>query len=298
MPASDRNVFLRSEALAEGLSRRRVDGQRFGRPFPGVRLALPEDVPDNGYLALWQRCRWYAPRLRPGQYLSHGTALAVRGVPVPQRVLGELHVSAHRPLQAPRVAGVSGHRLQARPVRIDTVGGVPVLAPSSAWVQVLGDWQHDDLVAAADRIVTPRDRLATLDELRGEAVPARRTRRAERVLADVREGSESPRETQLRLLMLRAGLPEPELAYELWSDAAAFIARLDMAYPQYRVAVEYDGRQHARDAAQFERDADRWHDVREAGWELVRVLNHHLVGRGAVALERIATALRRGGWTG
>lgn len=121
---------------------------------------------------------------------------------------------------------------------------------------------------------------------------------ARRVLADAREGSESVRETHLRLTMLRAGLPEPVLGYELFSAAGSFLARFDMAYPQFRVAVEYDGRQHAEDPRQFERDADRWYEVAQNGWELVRVLNHHISGNGRVALARIEHALRSRGWQG
>lgn len=164
-------------------------------------------------------------------------------------------------------------------------------AASVAWAQVLGSWHHDDLVIAGDRIVTPRGRLATRDDLRAEAIRVRRKRAGERVLSDVREGSESPRETRLRLLMVRDGLPEPVLAYELFSASGRFVARLDMAYPDARVAVEYDGRQHAESAAQFERDADRWHAIASEGWTVVRILSHHLRDSGRPALSRIRAAL-------
>lgn len=90
----------------------------------------------------------------------------------------------------------------------------------------------------------------------------------------IRPGVESPRETAVRLLLIDAGLPEPALNWTLRSDGF-FIARLDMAYPDARVAVEYDGRQHAQ-PDQFRRDADRWRAIAEAGWVLVRVLSHHL----------------------
>lgn len=300
MPASDlsTSAFLRRDGLSRGISRRRLDGPKYVRPFPGVRLASPEDVEADAAAELRQRCLWFAPRLRDGQYLSHSTALVLNDVPVPHSALRELHVSAQRPAQPPRVAGVHGHRPRPRDQRIDTVFGLPVLSPAAAWAQQLGRWTHDDLVIAADRIVTPRRRLATIEELRDEAARARRLSAVDAVLADVRLGSESPRESQLRLLMLRAGLPEPELAYEVFSDAGGFIARLDMAYPRYRVAVEYDGRQHGADVAQFQRDADRWHEVDAVGWRLMRVLNHHLADGGRVALGRIASALRDAGWRG
>ncbi len=288
--------FLRREGLARGIPRGRLDRDSYLRPFYGLRVLRGEPVAEESLL---QQCRWYAPRLRPGQYFSHGTALALRGVPVPKDSAGEIHISAHRPAQAPRLAGIVGHRLQPRDEDVGLCADLPTLMAAAAWAQVLPLWRHDDLVIAADRLVTPRQRIATIEELKEAAVRARRTSAAMRVLQDVREGSESPRETQLRLSMLRAGLPEPVLGLELRDASGRFLARLDMAYPEYRVAIEYDGRQHAQDVAQFERDADRWHDIREEGWELVRVLSHHVIRDGGrPSVERIKTVLRRRGWPG
>jgi very-short-patch-repair endonuclease len=93
---------------------------------------------------------------------------------------------------------------------------------------------------------------------------------------------------------VRAGLPEPELNWTLRSEHGRFVARLDLAYPEYKVCVEYDGRQHA-EGAQFLRDADRWADIEAEGWITVRVLSHHLADpRGVVA--RVTRALRSRGW--
>ena len=70
--------------------------------------------------------------------------------------------------------------------------------------------------------------------------------------------------------------------------------QLDMAYPGYRVAVEYDGRQHA-EGAQFEIDADRWYAIEREGWIVVRALAHHLRSPGLVA-DRVREALTSRGW--
>jgi very-short-patch-repair endonuclease len=288
--------FLRRDGLVRGIPRGQLDRANYVRPFHGVRvprvssqLADTEDLLDS--------CRNYAPRLLPGQYFSHGTALALWGVPVPREKSLELHVSAHRPNQAPRTKGVLGHRLRAREVEVASLHGIPVLTVAEAWVQVLGTWRHDDLVIAADRIVTSIEALATREELRELARTRRRVSASEKVLRDVRVGSESPQETRLRLRMLRAGLPEPELGYELFRTDGTFVARFVCAYPELRVAIEYDGRQHAHSTQQFERDADRWHEISAEGWILVRVLNHHLFNDdGQVAIARIKEALRQRGW--
>ncbi|WP_309665652.1 hypothetical protein [Microbacterium paludicola] len=190
-----------------------------------------------------------------------------------------------------------GHRLGERSPAVWAVGGIPFEHPARAWRHVGAAWQHDDLVAAGDYIVG-RGGLVTLDQLVDEVeLHATRGRsRLIRALSDIRPGSESSEETRLRLVLQRAGLPEPELNPELRQASGVFIARLDLAYRRWRVAVEYDGRQHAFDDAQFARDADRWHAIRASGWEHVRILRHHLRGDGRRAVDMVRSALLRAGW--
>ncbi|MGX5773151.1 DUF559 domain-containing protein, partial [Microbacterium trichothecenolyticum] len=61
-------------------------------------------------------------------------------------------------------------------------------------------------------------------------------------------------------------------------------------------SVEFDGRQHAEDMVQFQRDADRWRAIGDEGWHLVRILNHHLEPDPSVALDIVRRALLRAGW--
>ncbi len=77
---------------------------------------------------------------------------------------------------------------------------------------------------------------------------------------------------------------------------ASLIARIDQLYPEFGVAAEYDGRQHADDPAQFARDADRWDAIRAAGWDHVRILRHHLEPDPSSAVAKVRAALVRGGW--
>ncbi len=180
------------------------------------------------------------------------------------------------------------------------IDGLPVEHPVRAWRQAGTVWAVDDLVCAADFLVARRRPLASIEELRHEVtvmgdVPARALARA---LRDVREGAESSEETRLRLVLTRAGLPDPELNWELRDIAGRLIARLDLAYPAVRVGVEYDGRVHAEDARQFEVDADRWSAIARAGWTHVRVLRHHMRGRPPRAVDMVRRALISAGWAG
>ena len=158
----------------------------------------------------------------------------------------------------------------------------------------------DDLIAAAEFLISDRGRhaIASLEELATEVDTMGDVRGGilRRALAHVRAGVRSPRETRLRLLLVRAGLPEPEINWALRDDSGSRVVELDLAYPRWSVAPEYDGRVHAEDPRQFAKDADRWDLIRALGWDHVRILNHHLRDGGRPAVGKVRDALIRGGW--
>jgi very-short-patch-repair endonuclease len=83
-------------------------------------------------------------------------------------------------------------------------------------------------------------------------------------------------------------LPEPIAQYAVWQDSQ-FIARVDFAWPDRKVALEYDGLWHAEDG-QFARDRERLNRLREAGWQVVFVTAADL-HRPKRLIARIAAAL-------
>lgn len=250
--------------------------------------------------SLGDACREYAPRLKDWQFFSHETALYAVGAPAPEwPYTPRIHVSAHRPAREPRVNGVIGHRLQARePATSLSSEGLRVEDPVRAWRQCALLWRLDDLVAAGDYLISGESPLASIDDLRAEVETMGDVRRGilRRALVDVRVGPRSARETRLRLALVRAGLPEPEISWVLRDHSGRFVAELDLAYPNWKVAPEYDGRVHAEDAQQFAKDADRWDRIRAEGWDHVRILNHHLAGHGVAAVSKVREALIRAGW--
>lgn len=84
-------------------------------------------------------------------------------------------------------------------------------------------------------------------------------------LADGR--SESPGETQTRLLLVLAGLPCPELQVSLYNSRGEFIARVDLLYPTHRLIIEFDGQNH-RD--RLVDDNRRQNRLIDAGYHLLR----------------------------
>jgi very-short-patch-repair endonuclease len=107
-----------------------------------------------------------------------------------------------------------------------------------------------------------------------QASDSRFSRRAERrvraalTLADAR--SESAFETLIRRLLVRAGLAPEALQHEVRDADGRFLARLDMAWPSLRLAVEADGRAHHDTLPALYRDRVRANDLALAGWTILR----------------------------
>lgn len=85
-------------------------------------------------------------------------------------------------------------------------------------------------------------------------------------LADPR--AESPPESRMRVHLVLAGLA-PEVQHEVWHEGCR-VARVDLAFPAHRLAVEYDGKWHGS-LLQVGPDRDRLNRLDAAGWTVVFV---------------------------
>jgi very-short-patch-repair endonuclease len=110
-----------------------------------------------------------------------------------------------------------------------------------------------------------------------------------------RQGAESRPETQLRLLLARAGLPEPELQAEIRSGNR-LLGFVDLFYRDYGVIVEYDGDGHRTNARQYDRDIARIDDLIEANYTVIRVRKRGLYDTPDYTIARVTRALSARGW--
>ena len=220
-------AFSVASASEIGVGDGRLRGRDLGHPFHGVRTRHPV-LPDAQIREL---CRAYVPRMAEHQFFSHETALALSGHSMPGWPYRPgIHVSTHRPRREPRTRGVVGHRLQARESAVRTTrDGLPVEDPARAWRQCGSLWVLDDLIAAADSLAFDATQGASRMQLRDEIEIMGDVRNGllRRALAEARDGVRSPRETRLRLLLVRAGLPEPEINWVLRDHRGVFVAELD-----------------------------------------------------------------------
>ena len=82
--------------------------------------------------------------------------------------------------------------------------------------------------------------------------------------------------------LVRARLPRPLVQAELSSARGEFLGRVDLYYPDRRLAIEYDGINH-RD--RLEADMRRQNAILNAGFHLLRFTAPDLRQRGSVAAQ-------------
>ncbi|MEN0083595.1 MAG: hypothetical protein AAGC66_02390 [Leifsonia sp.] len=218
------------------------------------------------------RLRAYAMHRRLDFAFSHFTAARLHGIPLPLNTPTNIHVSVRAPGRAPAVRGFVGHQLR-RWETID-VDGLPVTTPVQTWLDLAPLLSVAELIVAADYLVGAKVGLTTPAELRDAIAQSQGRRgiaRLREALQRVRVGSESPGETQLRLLLVSAGLPEPVLNLDVRDATGHFVARVDMAYPAAGVALEYEGDVHRVDRYTWMKDIRRREQVEDLGWRMVRV---------------------------
>jgi hypothetical protein len=109
-------------------------------------------------------------------------------------------------------------------------------------------------------------------------------------------GAESPQESRVRMVLVRAGLPSPETQIEFVDEFGDVRIRVDMGWREWKVAVEYDGVQHWSDRRQRSWDIDRVALLEAAGWVVVRV-SAEMLSRPHVIVERVTAKLRAAGCT-
>ncbi|TFD25225.1 hypothetical protein [Cryobacterium lyxosi] len=290
-PGFESGAFTCAEALAAAISAKRLRSRDVDHPFWGICVA------GGSVQNLQDRCRAFQQRMPAGAFFSHATAARLYGVPLPAGLEADLriHVTVVDPDRAPRAAGVIGHHVANLP-GVGTVGGIPVLAPISAWCQLASVLELNDLVAAGDHLLRAELGLATAVEIAARVAQYAGHRGALRLRAAealIRPRVESRRETFLRLFLLMCEFPEPETNMDIPLPLGKRRVRGDLVYFRYKVLVEYDGEQHRTDDVQYNRDAERLHDLREAGWLVITVRKG---SSKEWVRDAVDAALRSRGW--
>lgn len=278
-------VFIGAHAVAAGaLTRHQLQNGPYVRVLHGVYAdpSLPRD-----HLL---RCRAAALLLPAGAALGGRSAAAIVGALAPG--FSE-RVTAVVPPQV-RWTGPGGVRVhRAELSRADVVrtdDEVPYTVPlRTAW-DVAALESTSTAVGVLDSMVrsgTVSD--GALRRLLRERAGRWGYRRAKRAFDLVDPRSESAPESWVRVACALGGLPAPVPQYDVVHQGR-WLGRVDLAWPEAHLIVEYEGAYHF-EGLQIARDDARIQRLVAAGWRVLRIAAHDLHDMAAL-VARIAEALR------
>jgi very-short-patch-repair endonuclease len=285
-------VISHAQAIKAGLTRaavsRRVGAGRWERLLP--RVYRFGGAPATGRQGMMAATLW----------AGHGALLSYRAAGVLHRFEGVfadgLEVSASRRLRSGPVLVHFAPPFTALDRAV--VDAIPVTSPTRTLIDLAGVLDLDDLELALEdalrRGLTTRARLGyRLRELEGRG---RGGCGALRRLLEERQGrrhSGSAQEARLRRLLIRAGLPRPIAQHEI-RIRGRLIARVDLAYPDFRIAIEYDSDRWHSGRRRRESDLERRNRITGLGWHVVHVTSAELAAGASTAIAALR-ALREEG---
>ena len=259
-------MFTSAQAIAAGKTRDELRSRRYSRVFRGVYTtgdALDPMIRVRAALLL----------AGPGALLGGVTALRMMGVWLPSAMEQDksIHVVIPPGREGPVIPGICVSRGDTvmQPVELGDVYGIH---PAQAWLQVASQLGGTDLVVVTDALMRRQATLATRSELQNLVAqfPGHRgVNRARQALTKARAGVDSPMETRLRLALVDAGFPCPEVNYAVRPVLLGKTYRLDMAYPESRLGIEYDGAVHVANRSQMQSDRTRRRQLEDAGWRVI-----------------------------
>lgn len=289
--------FRRRTAIGAGLTDDDLRASGLARPFHGV-YTQPDQTDVRA------RAVAYATKMLTDRAFTGLTAAALMGWPIPLRVEGRLdstHVAAPRRASRIRGRGVIGTKIRDDLYQTLELDGLRLTSPPLTMLTLAATCTIPELVRFGDAAVatstwypglrirgaTTPDALAQFAELARGCHGVERLRQA---LARVRPRVESPWETVLRLTIVDAGLPEPEVGGVIVEEGEQ-IAVCDLVYRDAKVVVEYEGEHHLVDADQARRDIERVRRLESHGWRVIRVTKTDLFPSSRQLMMQIARAI-------
>lgn len=273
--------FIGSQAVAAGLVTPYGLRSRFVAIYPDVYVPAALELTAG----LRAQAAWLWSRRRA--VVAGRSASALYGTKwIDARAPAELLYNYRRP-----PGGIHTWSDRLAEDEIQTICGIPATTPARTALDLACRYPLDKAVAAIDALARATDLKTSDIELLAERYRGRRgITRARDALRLVDAGAESPRETWLRLLLVRAGFPPPQTQISVYDHDGYLVAVLDMGWENIKLAVEYDGDHHRSDRRQFNKDIRRAESLAETGWTNIRITAEDTAG-GVIA--RVSAAWTR-----
>jgi len=257
-----RGPFIGTEAIAAGQLTPYQLRSRHRMLYPGVYAPKTDEVT----AVVRAQAAWLWSRRRG--VVAGRSAAALHGAKwvdaaMPAELIGD---NRHRP------AGVATGADAIADDEVVVIGGIPATSPTRTVLDIGCRRPFDQAVTEMDAVlratrVPVRDVAALIERYAGR----RGIRAARHSLKAADGGAESPRETWLRLLLIRAGFPRPQTQIRVPDDFGGVVWRVDMGWAELKIAVEYDGGHHWASRRVLIADMRRAERLRELGWIVIRV---------------------------
>lgn len=262
-------------------------------PFHGARFV-------GEITGLIERCHAVVPLLG-GRVISHITAALLWGMPLPARAeFDPLHVTSAAPRRATKLAGCAGHSSRLHDDDTTWLNGIPVTTAERTWCDLAALLDLGDLVAAGDSLlswVAPKTSIENLRAAVGRHPAQAGRSRLRQALELLSDRSQSRPESLIRVAITLSSLPDVVPNHPLRLARSGRDVRLDLAFPRYKVGLEYQGDHHRVDRDQWRRDVGRGNDVADEGWSILYFTGDDLNDIAGL-LARVGRRLRDRGWSG
>lgn len=204
-----------------------------------------------------------------------------------------LHVIVPAGMMVPKIKGVTVHEAVLPVQEPVMLSGVRTAPAARCAIDLARTVRRMDALPVLDLAL--RSGACLLADLRREVARHTRLRgvcQARQLvhLADAR--SECRQESQLRLVLIDGGLPEPEPQIWIADEFGHPIFRLDLGYRAYRIGIEYDGRSHLT-RERLRRDRARMNWLSARGWTMRYFTDRDLYLRPQYIVQEVRQALSR-----
>lgn len=270
------DLIVGSEALADGLVTRQILRTRYVKLHYNVyaRAGLELDAADRARAA-WLWSRRTATLVGQSAAAMHGTQWLPIDAPA------ELAYG-----RQPAPPGILIHRGTIADDEICLRQSIFCTTPARTAYDIGRRAPGDTAIIRIDALLNAtRCSVDEIERIADRHAGARGMRALRKALDLADGGAESPKETELRLLIVRDGLPRPV------TQVPVGRRRVDMGWPQWKVGVEYDGEQHFANPDDYANDIERLEYLAAQGWAIIRVSARQLRYDRPGILGRIRRAL-------
>jgi hypothetical protein len=257
-----REPFIGSAALAAGALTRHDLRTRYVAIHHDVYIAKDTEVT----AVLRAKACWL--RTRGHGVLAGFSASALHGAKWIDARLPATAIDTNRR----RKPGITVWAVAIDDDEVQSIDGMRVTTATRTAVDLACRYPLDRAVVAIDALARAT-RLKVPDiELAAARHPGRHGLEwARKAIELVDPGAESPQETRVRLLIIRAGYPPPETQIPVYNEYGVLIGEVDMGWRDPKIAVDYEGKHHRMSREQFDKDIRRIRDLTEADWIVIRV---------------------------